>query len=451
MAIIRSKKTLLPIAVLSVLTLGLSACGSGSGDDGDGGGSEPAADCAAYETYGTFDGAEVSVYSTIVDVEAERLEGAWADFSECTGVEVVYEGSKEFETQIGVRSQGGTPPDIAIFPQPGLLATEVAGGSVLPAPAEVEALVDENWTEDWKGYGTVDGVFYAAPMLASIKGYVWYDPTVFADKGWEIPETLDEMATLTEEIAAEGTMMPWCAGFESGEATGWPGTDWVEDYVLRQSGPEVYDQWINHEIPFNDPQIAEAFDAVGEILKNDEYVNGGFGDSRSILSTPFPDAGQPVLDGACAMHHQASFQSANWPEETIVAEDGDVWAFITPGVEAGAKAVTGGGEFVAAYADRPEVVAFQSFMASGEFANARVALGGNISANLQLDPAVATSDLDRQSIELLQSEETVFRFDASDLMPGAVGANSFWSGIVEWINGSETEEVLDTIESSWPQ
>lgn len=450
MAIIRGSKAVLPIAALSVLTLTLSACGTGGDGDG-GGGEEPAADCAAYEEYGTFDGEEVSVYSTIVDIEAERLENSWADFAECTGAEIVYEGSKEFETQIGVRSQAGNPPDIAIFPQPGLLAAEVAGGNVLPAPDSVEALVDENWSEDWKGYGTVDGEFYGAPMLANVKGYVWYSPATFEEKGWEIPETLDEMMTLTEEIAAEGTMKPWCAGFESGEATGWPGTDWIEDYVLRQSGPEVYDQWVNHEIPFNDPQIVEAFDSVGEILKNDDYVNGGFGDVRSILTTPFAVAGQPVLDGDCAMHHQASFQASNWPEGTEIAEDGDVWAFMTPGEEPGSNAITGGGEIVAAYSDEPAVEAFQTFMASAEFANNRVSEGGAISANQALDASVAQSPLDKQSIELLQSEDTVFRFDASDLMPGAVGSNSFWSGIVEWINGTPTQQVVDTIESSWPE
>ena len=152
MAIIRGKKAVLPVAALSVLALTLSACGSGS--EGEGGGDQPAADCANYEDYGTFDGEEVSVYSTIVDVEAESLENSWADFAECTGIEVVYEGSKEFETQIGVRSQAGNPPDIAIFPQPGLLAAEVASGNVLPAPDAVEALVDENWSEDWKGSST---------------------------------------------------------------------------------------------------------------------------------------------------------------------------------------------------------------------------------------------------------------------------------------------------------
>ena len=450
MGFVRSKKAVLPLATLSALALTLSACGPGGGSEEGGGGSEAAADCSTYETYGTFDGAEVSVYSTITDLEGERLENSWVDFEECTGIDVVYEGSNEFETQIGVRAQAGNPPDVAIIPQPGLLAAHAKAGYLKPAPAEVEALVDENWSEDWKGYGTVDGTFYAAPMLASVKGYVWYVPSTFEEKGWEVPQTWDEMITLSQTIADEGTMKPWCAGFEAGEATGWPGTDWVEDAVLRQAGPEVYDQWISHEIPFNDPQIADAFNAVGDIVKNPDYVNGGFGDVRSILSTTVEEGGQPVLDGSCAMHHQATFQAANWPEGTTVAEDGDVWAFITPGEEAGAGAITGGGEFVAAYADREEVSAFQQYMASAEFANNRVQQGAAISANKGLDASLAQNPLDQQSIELLQDENTVFRFDASDLMPGAVGANSFWSGIVEWINGKSTEEVLDSIESSWP-
>ncbi|MHA7240988.1 ABC transporter substrate-binding protein [Arthrobacter sp. TMS1-12-1] len=448
MATIRSRKFALPVAALSVSLLALAGCGSEGSDSAGGSGD---ADCAAYESYGTFDNAEVSVYSTIVDIEAERLEESWADFSECTGVEVAYEGSKEFETQIGVRAQGGTAPDLAIFPQPGLLAAQARGGFLKPAPQEVSDLVDEGWSEDWRNYGTVDGTFYAAPMLANVKGYVWYVPATFEEKGWDVPTTWDEMTELTEKIAGEGEMKPWCAGFESGEATGWPGTDWVEDAVLREHGPEVYDQWVAHEIPFNDPKIVDSFDRVGDILKNDEYVNGGFGDVRSILSTPFPEAGQPVLDGQCAMHHQASFQAANWPEGTNVAEDGDVWAFMTPPIDpAAGTAVTGGGEFVGAYADRPEVQALQAYLASAEFANTRVALGGNVSANKGLDPEVAQSDLDRQSIELLQDPETVFRFDGSDLMPGAVGANSFWSGIVNWMNGSSTEEVTQTVEDSWP-
>ena len=125
-------------------------------------------------------------------------------------------------------------------------------------------------------------------------------------------------------------MKPWCAGIGSGEATGWPATDWLEDVMLRTAGPDVYDQWVNHEIPFDDPAVAEALDTVGNILKNDDYVNGGFGDFRTIASTEFTDGGLPILDGQCAMHRQASFYAANWPEGTDVSENGDAFAFYLP-------------------------------------------------------------------------------------------------------------------------
>ena len=443
----KSPKFLIPAAAVGVLALTVTAC---SPESGGGGGGGDAADCSAYSDYGKHEGKTVSVYSTIVDIEATNLETAWSDFEECTGITVKYEGSKEFETQIGVRAQAGNPPDVAIFPQPGLLAAQAS--NLKPAPKAVSDLVDENWSADWKKYGTVNGTFYAAPMLANVKGFVWYAPKTFKDKGWEVPKTFDELMSLTKKIADDKAMKPWCAGFESGEATGWPGTDWIEDVVLREAGPEVYDQWVTHQIPFNDPRIVSAMDKTGEILLNPDYVNGGFGDVRSILTTGFAQAGQPVLDGQCAMHHQANFQAANWPEGTVVAPDGDVWAFMTPAIdESKGKAITGGGEMVGAYKDTPEVQSFLQYMASAEFANNRVKLGGVVSANKGLDPANAQTELDKLAVELLQDPETVFRFDGSDLMPAAVGSNSFWKGIVAWVNGTPSKQVADSIEGSWPK
>ncbi len=444
----KNRKYLLPVAATGILALSLTACSPSGG----GGGGATSADCSAYSSYGKLDGKTVSVYATIVADEGTNLEATFAPFEECTGATVKYEGSKEFETQIGVRAKAGNAPDIAIFPQPGLMADQARAGNLKPAPKSVSDLVDKNWSVDWKNYGTVDGVFYTAPMLANVKGYIWYAPKTFKDNGWEVPKTWDEMMTLTKKIADDKKMKPWCAGFESGEATGWPGTDWVEDVVLRAQGPEVYDQWVTHKIPFNDPKIVSAMNKTGEILLDSKYVNGGFGDVRSILTTGFAQAGQPVLDGQCAMHHQANFQAANWPEGTKVAPDGDVWAFMAPPIDASkGTAITGGGEMVGAYKDTPEVQAVLAYMASADFANNRVKLGGVISANKGLDPANAKTELDKQSIALLQDPKTVFRFDGSDLMPGAVGSNSFWKGIVAWVNGTPTQQVADSIEGSWPK
>ncbi len=196
---------------------------------------------------------------------------------------------------------GGDAPDIAIVPQPGLLKTLIGTGEVQKASDAVSSNVDEYWGEDWKSYGTEDGTFYAAPMLANLKGYVWYSPAKFKEWGVEVPKTLDELMTLTATIQQKTGAAPWCAGFASDAASGWPGTDWVEDMVLRLSGPDVYDQWVANEVKFTDPQIKAAFDAVGEILLNPSYVNAGFGDVSSINSTAFADVAAKVADGSCPM------------------------------------------------------------------------------------------------------------------------------------------------------
>jgi alpha-glucoside transport system substrate-binding protein len=339
-------------------------------------------------------------------------------------------------------------------PQPGLLNTLVTDtGKVVEAPDTVAANVDEFFGEDWKNYGSVDGKFYAAPLGANVKSFVWYSPKMFQEKGWTVPTTWDEMVALSDTIAGTG-MKPWCAGIGSGEATGWPATDWLEDVMLRENGADVYDQWVNHEIPFDDPKVAQALDRVGNILKNDKYVNGGFGDVKSIATTTFQDGGLPILDGKCAMHRQASFYAANWPEGTDVSESGDAFAFYLPTVsDEFGKPVLGGGEFVAAFDDRPEVQAFQTYLSSDTWANEKAKAtpgGGWVSANTGLDINNLVSPVDKLSAETLQDPEAVFRFDGSDLMPGAVGAGSFWKEMTAWITGKDTEAALKTIEDSWP-
>src|SRR5690349_17656248 len=347
------------------LAFTLAACGST-----DEGGTEQAGsiDCAPYTKFGDLKGKSISFYTGIVQPEDAAYIESFKPFEQCTGATIKYEGDKAFETQILVRARAGNPPDIGIVPQPGLLAQLVATGKVKEAPPEVVANVDKFWTKDWKAYGTVNGKFYSAPMSANVKSLVWYSPKEFKDKGYTVPKTLDELKQLTDKIAGKGKK-PWCVGIASGDATGWPLTDWLEDFLMRTSSPENYDKWVKHEIPFSDPSVKTALDLVGSFVKNDKYVNGGLGDVKSIATTAFQDAGQPILQGGCSLHRQASFYAANWPQGTKVAEDGDVFAFYLPGKDANAKPVLGGGEFVTAFADRPEVKAFLTYMSSDTWAN----------------------------------------------------------------------------------
>ena len=459
----RSRNTRRGLAAAAALvSTGLVLAGCASSDSG---GSKAAsgtwpgegkAECKGLEQladFGDLTGEEVTVYTSIVAPEDKPHIDSWKLFTTCTGATPKYEGSKEFEAQLQVRVQAGNPPDIAYVPQPGLLQTLVATGKVVEAPQQVSDNTDKWFGEDWKSYGSVDGKFYAAPLGANVKSFVWYSPKMFADNGWEIPKTWDDMLALSDKIAATG-MKPWCAGIESGEATGWPATDWLEDVLLRSAGPDVYDQWVAHDIPFNDPKIAEALDDVGAILKNDKYVNGGIGDVSSIATTAFQDGGLPILDGKCAMHRQASFYAANWPEGTDVSENGDVFAFYLPpmGSEFG-NPVLGGGEFVAAFSDDPAVQAFQTYLSTDVWANEKAKAspnGGWVSANKGLDINNLASPVDQLSGEILQDPDAVFRFDGSDMMPGEVGAGSFWKEMTNWITGESTQDALDNIEASWP-
>ncbi len=448
------------------LALGVTACGGGgggtaapaqttAGGGGSGTAGAPAAggECAAYSQYGNLQGKTVSVYASIVTPEDKTHKDSYKTFEKCTGAEIDYEGDKSFETQVLVRAKAGNPPDIAFVPQPGLLQQLVETGAAKPAPPEVSANVDKFWTRDWKRYGTVNNQFYAAPLGSNLKSLVWYSPTEFQESGYQVPTTLQQLKDLSERMVTD-QKKPWCAGIASGEATGWPLTDWHEDMMLRTAGPDAYDQWVANQMPFDSPQSAAALDKVGEFLKNDRYVNGGLGDVRSIATTTFQDGGLPILDRQCSLHRQASFYAANWPKGTKVAPDGDVFAFYLPAQDEASKPALVAGEFVLAFNDKPEVKAFQTFLSSDTWANAKARAtpeGGWVSANRGLDRNLLVSPIDQLASDVFKDPKAVVRFDGSDQMPAAIGSNAYWKQVTNWITGQSTQETVANVQKAWPK
>ena len=463
MTVIRRRATAL-IGIAAVSALVLSGCAaaeegettSAGGDSSSSSGSDEglAAGCEAFEEYAGHSGTEVEIYSTIVGSEADAFRESFVEFEDCTGITINWNGSQDWEAQIPVRVAGGTAPELALFPQPGLLAALQATGEMVPAPQSVQVAVAANFTPDWQVYGTVDGELYGAPFGANVKSFVWFSPSVFEANGWDTPTTWPELLELSDTILETSDIQPWCVGFGSGVATGWVGTDWMEDLMLRFQDGETYDQWVAHDIAFNDPKVAEVLAEAGKIIKNPDYV----GDVSAIATTTFQDGGKGVVDGSCAMHRQASFFggiAVNDFGATIVEPDDTATAngistFYFPGLTADDKPALGGGEFIGAFSDAPEVEAVMLYLTSADYHNKR-AIGNNwFSAHQGLDTANIEDPVNSLGAEILQNA-TVFRFDASDVMPAEVGAGSFWREMTAWVAEDKSDQaVLDAIEASWP-
>ncbi len=402
-----------------------------------------------YEGLG-LEGTEVTIFGAFVDADAERFEQAILPFEETTGIEVNYEGSGDFETLVRVRVEGDDAPDIAAFPQPGLFQ-DLADAAV-PVTEEIATIMNEEFDAGWVNLSTVDGELKAIVYRANVKSLVWYNPTQFDAFGYEIPETWDELLELSDLMVDDG-YTPWCIGIESSDATGWVVTDWVEDILLRTAPPEVYDDWVNNDIPFNDPEIVEALDLAATIFKDnvDDYVFGG---TDGILTTPFGDSPAGLFpaegeDPNCFLHRQASFIPAFFPDGVEIAEDGDAWAFYFPAIEEefGEPVLTAGDVF-APFDDRPEVMATLQYLAEPLSQEIWAAQGGFVAPNSTASLEVYPTDLDLFYAELLVNAD-VTRFDASDLMPGAIGAGAWWSAAVEWVDGASTEDALASVEEAW--
>lgn len=291
-------------------------------------------------------------------------------------------------------------------------------------------------------------------MSANMKSLVWYSPKAFKQAGYEVPQSWADLMALSDRIAKAGAGKPWCGGIASGTATGWPATDWLEEVVLGSYGGEVYDQWVSHQVKFSDEKITTAMRTVADWMQNPAWVNGGYGDVKSIATTTFQDAGAPILTGKCFLLQQASFYKAQWPKETKVGPDGDVFAFRLPAVNPKvASPVEGGGEFVTAFASRPEVQAVQNYLSSSDWASSRVrTAAGWVSANQGVDKALYTDPIDRLSADALTDPAATFRFDGSDLMPAAVGAGQEWKSLTAWFaEGQSVQKTAADIDAAWPQ
>ena len=287
---------------------------------------------------------------------------------------------------------------------------------------------------------------YGLTFSANLKSLIWYNPNVLGPD-FRLESWRELMAFTRDRAAQEGPA--WCIGLESGGGTGWPGTDWIEDVLMQTAGPTVYDAWVAHDIPWTDGRVKRAWDLFGQIVRSPDYVLGGPEGAVGINFQQSPN-GLFTDPPGCALHHQASFiqtfiQEAH-PELTPLE---DFNAFLFPefeGTDQG-RALIGGGSILGMFQDTPENRAFMRYLASAEAQQRWIEHGGQESpANVKADLS-SLDPLSQHITELMRTADH-FRYDASDLMPSALGSGAFWTEVIDFVLGKDVCAVLRELEAT---
>ena len=437
------------VAVFAAVALAASACGSSSATP------SPAATVAAESPASSMapgesaraapsmagealTGQSVTVIGTWGGSEQEAFLAMVKPWEEATGATVKYTGTRDLNTVLTTGVASGVLPDLAGLPGPGQMTqwadSLIDLGTVIDVPTytseTAQPLVD---------LGTVNGKLVGVFIKTAVKGLLWFNPTVM-DLSANPPATWDALqATLAEN--KDKATAEWCLGVESGPASGWAGTDWIEDLVLRQAGPDVYNSWWQGTTKWTDPAIKTAFETFGEVVET------SYGGATAVNATNFANAGDQLFKTppGCLLLHQASFITGLGGFTTATA--GTDYDFVPfPDINSQfTGAIEGAGDLFGMFHDTPAARSLMAYLVTAPAQDIWVKLGGALSANKN-----ATSypdEISERSAALLQDAE-IFVFDASDLMPTAMNG-AFWSAVVKYIqNPGDLDAILADLDTA---
>ncbi len=411
----------------------------------------------------------VSIQTQWIGGEGENFSAAIADFVAATGIRIQVDSiGSSHETVLRTRIEGGQPPDLAMLAQPTAVLQYGEQGRLIDVNTIMDG--DKLAAEHPATIGLITnaaGNTWAIPYKADVKSTVWYPILAFEAAGYEVPATWDEMIALSDQIVADGNGNPWCVGMGAGTATGWQYTDWVEEVMLRTQTPEQYNAWIAGDLDFNSPEVRAAFEMVDEILLTENYVYGG---TTAVMNTPQTEPFDPAFpqDGnwegftpGCWMHKIPTWYGPDFFPDVRAGGAGtqtqyeigtEIGIFYLPPINAeqGTPAL-GSADSLMVMADRPEVRAVAQFLSTPQGVQRWIEAGSAISANTETPQEWYEGAYKLDVAAEIVNNATYLGFDASDLMPAAVGAGAFWTEAVRHIDGGASlDEVLPAIDAAWP-
>ncbi|MER7274608.1 ABC transporter substrate-binding protein [Dactylosporangium sp. NPDC000244] len=397
------------------------------------------AGCGGAAAPGPYAGQTLEVAATWTDAEQANFEQVLRAFGRQTGARVRYvSGGSDLEVLLSARIAGGTPPDVAMIPQPGVLARYAATGAAMPVTEIVAQPVRAHFSPQWQRFGSFDGQLYGVYFKAANKSVIWYRADAFAAAGVHAPATLDELSAVSQTLVDSGTPAMTVPG-----ADGWPLTDWFENVYLQLAGAERYDRLAAHQIPWTDPTVVAALRLMGRYWAAPGFLRGGPG---GALQTTFTRSVADVFGPrpTSAMLYEGDFVGTEIAKLGVYRVGDGARNFRWPSVDGSGDAVVAAGDAATAFNTRPVTMALLAYLASPEAAAIMAARGGFLSVNRDLDPA-AYPDAARRDIAGALARARTLRFDLSDLAPRSFGGGngaSMWRLLQEYLAAPDTDPAV---------
>jgi ABC-type glycerol-3-phosphate transport system substrate-binding protein len=421
-----------PAAIFATAALALAACGGGGGGSGSSTTSAAAGNSPSSSTPATGSGATTSTGgAALPDLSGKTItvDAVWTGaeqktfkkvtdaFTKQTGAKVQYTSTgDQIATVLGTKVKGGSPPDVAMLPQPGLLSQFAKAGNLKPLSSKVSDAVDANYSSIWHKLGSVNGKLYGVWFDASNKSTLWYNTTLFQQAGIaNPPKTWDEFIKDAKTLSDAGIQAP----VSIGGADGWTLTDWFENVYIRQAGTEKYDKLATHAIKWTDPSVHDALKTLQQLFGDTQLI----GSASSALQTDFPHSVINTFSDKpkSAMVYEGSFVAGVITSETKSKIGTDAKWVPFPSVDGSGPAVVGGGDVAVAFNDDPATMAFLQYLASPDAAAQMVSTGSFTSSNKSM-PLSAYPDPNSTAVgKAIVEAGNNFRFDMSDQAPSAFG------------------------------
>jgi alpha-glucoside transport system substrate-binding protein len=405
----------------------LAACGGGSS-----GGSAKSVD-----VLNVWGGEEQASFKAVV-----------APFTQQTGITVNIESTRDLNTILTTRTQAHNPPSLAVLPNPGKMQELAKKNQLIALDGFLNmSQIHNDYASAWTDLGSYNGKLYAIFFKAANKGTVWYNPTAFQSAGYQIPATWQDMITLSNNIAGSGKY-PWSMGVSAAAASGWPAADWIAQIYLNQSGPDMYDKWVAHQIPWTDASIKTAFQTFGQIANGNHYINGA---PQSILATTPQDASYLPYDSPpkSYLYYLGDFTAGFITTQFTSLQPGTGFNFFPfPTINTAYQgAVTGGADVVVAMKNDSATQQLVKYLATASAQEIWVKRGGFTSVNKSVPLSAYPDAVAKASAQMLTSAST-YRFGADDLMPSQV-ENAFWKATLNYIqNPGQLDSILSSMEST---